>query len=455
MPKSVLLILFFCILISCEKDTESSGGSDAADAVQADVASPPTAAPEEAPFNYDAFLNDFSEFQEFAPNNSKAPADFSGEYTIVYRDGSQFTLTLSQVSDKVQGSYCGYSATRVDCGVEQQGAPDCPVKGQVFGDSCYVAFKSCYIGTIGSAKLYRKRNDIVWEMMDYPPNEDGGYFSAPGEGLLIKQGNRDATLAYTPDFSGAAGTFVLSSTIPSGPTYVMHDAALFKTAKFEEVLTKLKADTAVMIAGAQADYLFAEEDNLQLFLPYYPVLYRQDTAYIRGENLPLKQFSDGLGTDFLIGMDSSYEALTLKVFSEGVLSNQRTLFRKVRAADYFQKHFVELKFEFEHLDSVQLAGLHFFKCRWTDSGTGGFQGWAYYYWNGAFMKLLSKPYDLKGDMVNHELAFRKGVGSASDTVTYTLTTGTITDESGDYSDEKIRTLYFVSDGGNLIPTEKN
>ncbi|MFK7971409.1 MAG: hypothetical protein AB8F95_13650 [Bacteroidia bacterium] len=443
------LYIFFavCTLASCEEKAQPSDESDAAEAAMEAVPEPLPAPSAQAPSSEEILLKAVSPFEQYNTKDGTPIADFSGEYLIVYEDESRFTLTLAQSGSEVSGSYCGYSATRVDCGVEQQGAPDCPVKGKVFGKSCYVAFISCYRGSKGTAKLLKKGQDILWQTMQSPPDPDGGYFSAPDRGILYKQGTRGPERKYKPDFSGMAGAFTLSSGADTGLTYMVNDAMLYKTAQFRDETGRLNKDEQVDAEITDSKYVVAREGDITLSLPIYRVRQKGKTGYMQGGHLPFKQFADGQGNLFQVGMDSEYKWLKMTVYDTDGLLDEIMLFHKVYVMDASTSSYRELVFELDYLKDIQLKGLHFFRCTWTNNGSGGYQGSAYFYWNGLSLSKLNPPNDFKGDIMDIDLS------TLSDTLVYTLTTGTIKDESGEYSNEEIRALYFVSNGQGLVKVE--
>ena len=73
-----------------------------------------------------------------------------------------FDLDLKQVGSFVSGSYCAYTANRVDCGVMQQGGDPCFVNGYVYADTLHLEYLSCYAGKRGTAELYFKEDTLVW-----------------------------------------------------------------------------------------------------------------------------------------------------------------------------------------------------------------------------------------------------------------------------------------------------
>lgn len=110
--------------------------------------------------------------------------DFTGEYEYE-KNSEEFTFSthLSQEGDLVYGTYCGYTLSRVDCGMESQGGAPCEVRGTIKKDTLYAQFKSCYAGGEGNAKLYFKGDVLVWETTMYPE----GFSTPPSLGILRKQ----------------------------------------------------------------------------------------------------------------------------------------------------------------------------------------------------------------------------------------------------------------------------
>jgi len=118
--------------------------------------------------------------------NSKSNANFSGSYKIIYNDNAAFSCKLNQSMDSIFGTYCGYNANHSDCGLESQGAPDCPIKGTIRNDTAFIEFKSCFMQDKGQAILIKSDEDILWITTKYPENKGRLYFCATPNNKLLK-----------------------------------------------------------------------------------------------------------------------------------------------------------------------------------------------------------------------------------------------------------------------------
>jgi len=96
-------------------------------------------------------------------------ARFFGSWKYIEnRREYSFDIDIEQIGSFVSGSYCAYTANRVDCGVMQQGGDPCFVNGYVYADTLYLDYLSCYAGKRGTAELYFKNDTLVWNSKYQP-----------------------------------------------------------------------------------------------------------------------------------------------------------------------------------------------------------------------------------------------------------------------------------------------
>lgn len=447
-----ILLSSACLLFSCDQKRKTTELPEINEEVASDAAVTVSAPQTEEPVDREAFYRDFREFDKFDDGKERMADDFSGEYTITYGSGSKFSLTLNQTGSTVRGSYCGYSATRNDCGLESQGVPDCPVKGSIFGDICYVSFISCYNGTKGVAKLHKKGNDIFWTTIESPPSgSESGYFSGPDTGLLVKLFK---PMNEEHAFSNLGSEFNLSGNVDPGPRKLFNNVAIYQTQQLEEVIFDLKAGDSIYIEEPATRYIFTREGDVELLLPAYKIKYNDKTGYVKGQDIPMNNFTDGEGTHFLIGMDSEDEKLKLKIFRSDSLIDQKELFRIVYTMSDFKDYYVELNFKFDYLKDIKAQGLSFFQFHYAHTGSGGYSGLEYYFWNGSTMERLQVNDKIEEGIISEELEFLKGNDNAPDTVVYKVATADIDYQTGDYANEENTSYYFINGGGNLIQVDK-
>ena len=145
---------------------------------------------------------DYSMFNNvgFQRPDSVLPLNFSGRYK--YQNGDfNFTLSMGQREDQLGGSYCGYTNTRVDCGMESQGVADPLVKGKVMGDTAHIYYYSNYGHNFGRAKVYFVNDTLIWKSTETP---EALFIGVPSKAKLIFIGEQmeDYEVFPDPDMEG-------------------------------------------------------------------------------------------------------------------------------------------------------------------------------------------------------------------------------------------------------------
>lgn len=405
----------------------------------------------------DLFFNDFSEFDKYKSNKNKKPIDFSGVYKIIDIESEySFTLTLNQTGKIVKGNYCGYNKTRYDCGLESQGLPDCPVKGIVVNDTCYISFISCYRGKKGTATLHKKGYNIYWTLTEEPPIEVMDYFSGPydGDELVNQFINPKTNLKLNLDNSSP---FQLSTLLYPGNIKLFNTCKLYRTMEFEEIISEIQEGEDVYIQNIGTEYPYVKDELDEIMLNYYQVKYKNEIGFLKKENLPLKSFTNDNGEEFLIGMDADSKVLQLKSYRLGKRLGNELLLDYVYEKDGFGNLFVELVFKFRPLENIKMKGITFYEFNYENNGSGGYAGNTYYYWNGSSMKPITIE-KRDGKVLisqNLEVISTTDYIQAKDTLIYTLKTGYILDESLEFSDIEFDSYKFTIENDTLKPVISN
>ncbi|GAB3328360.1 hypothetical protein GCM10027429_03240 [Marivirga atlantica] len=264
-----IIILFAVSIFSCDNKSSSNESEEEASSNDTLSSEETTAATSDAePIDYEKFLKDFSEFDQYTADEQ--PKDFSGKYFIAYSAGNSFSLDLVQNGALVTGSYCGLSQSRVDCGMENQGSPDCPVKGKVVGDTLHLSFISCYSQAKGKAKAYKKGFDLYWKTTDFP---DNSYTAAPSGDILknrlstaylLVAGGGKTEKAGKEALQKCKNTFSSGKVIGNKPFLIKSDTVNglnpgFYIAAIGISTTKELADLTVNYANEQTAGVYAKE----------------------------------------------------------------------------------------------------------------------------------------------------------------------------------------------------
>lgn len=394
-----------------------------------------------------AFYRDFREFQIFDPGTKQTAADFSGTYSVIYGpEEISFRVQLKQTGSTIRGSYCGYSPTRVDCGQIAGRDTNCPIKGKVYGDTCYLTYISCYQGAKGMAKLHKNGYDIVWQAFGEMPARDVNFVAAPYQAVLINESARSNNLT---GFSKATGTFHLTTTLHQGKTSVFNDCQLYQSERLVKPIFNLKLGDTLLVEGPSIKYVEATENGVHLNVPVYLVKYQGVTAYVKGVDLPLQRFTDGAGHLLMIGMDGPTQALQLKVrHPDGTIDGQ-TLYPEAYTMSVYGDRYVEYYFTFAYRSDLSANNFEFFEFRYEHRGSGGFAGNRMYYWNGSSMLPLWVEEMISGIAVGEELYWKHSRESGGDTLVYRIETAENFDESGEYELLETVDYWFLPQGDKL------
>lgn len=447
-PLNILLIMLLAMFSCGENNITKPSAQSINDTIYPNEFGPSDSIQaEETPLDREAFFRDFREFDKYDNGLSEKPSDFSGVYKLNHGGGTSFTLTLQQTTRTIRGSYCGYNEMRHDCGLESQGVSDCPVKGIVLGDTCYVSFISCYRGTKGLAKLYKTGYNVYWTTLEEPPYDFLDYFSAPSEGELI---NQMVSLGkYHNQATNAHEAFKLSTLLYPKTTKVFNPCKLYKSTDFNEVITEIQAGETVSINTIGARYTLVGDEHDELVLHSYQVEYKNQKGYIKREHLPLKSYTTKNGIDFIIGMDVKTEELKFKAYQSDRILFQTRLYENVFTKDAYGNLFVEFVFGFKPLNDLKIDNLMFYEFSYANNGSGGYAGSSFYYWNGAALRPLEINRNNNSSVINQRLEIRSNSEDSKDTLIYVVETGDITDDSGEFSDIKTNSYYFISNNDSL------
>lgn len=399
----------------------------------------------------DLFFNDFTEFDKYKSNTNKKPIDFSGVYKIIDIESEySFTLTLNQTDEIVKGYYCGYNKIRHDCGLESQGLSDCPVKGIVVNDTCYISFISCHRGTKGSATLHKKGYNIYWTLTEEPPIEVMDYFSGPydGDELINQFINPKTNLKLDLD---NPNPFQLSTLLYPGNIKVFNTCKLYRTMEFDEVISEIQEGEDVYLENIGTEYSYVKDELDEIMLNYYQVQYKNEIGFLKKENLPLKSFTNDNGEEFLIGMDADSRTLQLKSYRRGKRLGNVLLLDHIYEKDGFGNLFVEIVFKFKSLENMKMKGITFYEFTYENNGSGGYAGKTYYYWNGSSFKPITIEKRGGRELISQTLKVNSTTDpmQAKDTLIYTLETGYILDESREFSEIEFDSYKFTLENNTL------
>ncbi|TCC07135.1 hypothetical protein E0L21_12025 [Kosakonia quasisacchari] len=114
--------------------------------------------------------------------SAASATDFSGQWHGSERNESTLTLKLSQLNNKLTGSYCFITqrGNRIDCPDEQQDN----LRGDVKNNTATITFDSSFGGKNGKATLVVNGDKLAWHLTQ--PPEHGDYY-APENYALVKE----------------------------------------------------------------------------------------------------------------------------------------------------------------------------------------------------------------------------------------------------------------------------
>lgn len=394
------------------------------------------------------FFNDFSMFNLESPQSK---IDFSGDYFIKINDQSEFKVSFFQQGNKVVGGYCGFNEQKIDCGMPSQGSPnDCSLKGWIEGDTLSISFISCYSGDIGMAKVVKNAHGILWLTTKYPTNEDGlnMYCGTPTKAILKKEVQQETNIEKLSLF--VEDEFSLSSSLPTGLNFVFNPLSLFESILLKNKVDQLNINDSIYLIEENNLFVFKEIDGIAYKLPFYKVKYKDSTVFVKATNLAMQFLTDSLKNNILIGMNDS-DQLSMKHLINDTLVSEKIMFEKVYRTDDFLTTIDEYFFKINELKKIEFNKLQFFKFNYTYRGSGGFNGNDYYYWNGKEMNKITilDNYLNQTNIINQEILTTNSKQGYKNAFILEVTTGDITDESGDYNNIIKHQYFFNFKNGKL------
>ena len=223
-------------------------------------------------------------------------------------------------------------------------------------------------------------------------------------------------------------SFNISAIHDSGTAFLVNEAQLYPTTEMNSPNNIARAGVQINIVEHVQDYIFDEENKVQLIDHQYKVIFNNDTAYTTGLDLALQEFKIG-STQFLIGVNDSGNNLTLNAFLDGAQIEGITLFNRTYEMNAYETNFDILNFEFETIENEDFKEVSFFQFRVENNGSAGWASSNIYYWNGSNIGKLELTEE-KQNVLEYTITFPSDPNGIKDTLIYNTLNG-YTDEAGD------------------------
>lgn len=454
MIKHSAFIFLIIVLVSCNSsennNEEMDSFNNSEDTISSEIENPITTNKKELliDIKQSDFFNDFAMFNIESPETK---TDYSGDYFVKINEHSEFKVSLYQQGNKVIGAYCGFNEQKMDCGMPSQGVPnDCSVKGWIEGDTLSISFISCYSGDIGMAKVVKNAHGILWLTTKYPTNKDGlnMYCGTPTKAILKKEVLQETNIKKLSLF--VEDEFSLSSSLPIGLNFVFNPISLFESILLKNKVDQLNINDSIYIIEENDVFIFKEIDGLAYKLPFYKVKHEDSIVFVKTTNLAMQFLTDSLKNNILIGMNDS-DQLSMKHLINDTLVSEKLMFDKVYKTDDFLTRIDEYFFKINELKKIEFNKLQFFKFNYTYKGSGGFSGNNYYYWNGKEMNKITiqDKYLNQTNIINQDIITSNSKKGYKNAFIIEVTTGDITDESGDYNNIIKHQYFFNFKNGKL------